>query len=176
VPLTEKGLAVRPRKELFESSTLFSALTMIDAKKTYNTSDELYNLFEKHQPVTQGQLETEIPTRRYSASRVKRVALHATIGVTKNDIGNLYRHNYVPYTNLLAIRTDADELFAELCSAGRTPVIVRGNRNKPLSNSYTKRLLQIDKKADILYQVSCKQKFSAKPVFITPKEIAKAQL
>jgi predicted nucleotidyltransferase len=176
VPLTEKGLAARPKKELFESSALFSALTMIDGRKTYNISDELYNLFEKHQPVTQAELETEIPTRRYSVSRVKRVALHAAIGVTKNDIGNLYRHNYVPYTNLLAIRTDADELFAELCSVGRTPVVVRGNRNKPISNSYTKRLLQIDKKANILYAVSCKQKFAAKPVFVTPKEILKAQL
>jgi predicted nucleotidyltransferase len=175
VPLTEKGLAARPRKELFESSALFSALTALNGK-IYNTSDELYNLFEKHQPVTQDELETEIPTRRYSVSRVKRVALHAAVGVTKNDIGSLYKHNYVPYTNLLAIRTDADELFAELCSVSRTPVIVRGTRNRPLPNNYTKRLLQIDKRANILYHVSCKQKFSAKPVFVTPKEIAKAQL
>jgi predicted nucleotidyltransferase len=173
VPLTEKALAVRPQKHLFESSTLFSALTTIDAKKTYNVSDELFNLFEKHQPTTQSELETVIPTRRYSVSRVKRAALHAAIGVAKDDISFLYRHNYVPYTNLLAIRTDADELFAELCSVGRTPVIVRGNKNKPLPNKYTKRLQSIDKRAAVLYQVSCKQKFNSKPVFVTPKEIVK---
>lgn len=176
VQMTEKGLAARPKRELFESSTLFSALTAADSGKTYNNSDELHNLFEKHQPVTQAELETEIPTRRYSISRVKRVALHTAIGVTKNDIGSLYRYNYVPYTNLLAIRTDADELFAELCSVGRTPVIVRGNKNKPFTNSYTKRLLRIDKRANVLYAVSCKQKFAAKPIFVTPKEIVKAQL
>jgi hypothetical protein len=97
--------------------------------------------------------------------------LHSAIGVTKDDVNFLYKHNYVPYTNLLAIRTDADELFAELCSVGRTPVIVRGNKNKPASNSYTKRLTAIDKKAAVLYQVSCRQKFTHKPVFVSPKEI-----
>jgi predicted nucleotidyltransferase len=166
VPVTEAALAHRPVRALFETSTLFETLTNPNAKKIYNVSDELHNLFEKHQPMTQAELEANIPTRRYSISRVKRAALHSTLGVTKNDIHYLYRYDFVPYTKLLAILADADELFAELSSQDLTPVIVRGNKNKPRKCTYTKRIMQIDKKAEILYQITCRQKFPDKPLFI----------
>jgi predicted nucleotidyltransferase len=166
VAITETALSVRPQKNLFEASVLFGALTNLDAKATYNATDELSNLFSNYHPVTFEDLSESIPTRRYSVSRVKRLTLHSTIGVTKEDIKYLYKHNFVPYSNLLAIRADGDELFAELCSVSVTPVIVRGNKNKPALSKYTKRLQQIDKTAKILYEVTCKQKFSEKPVFV----------
>jgi predicted nucleotidyltransferase len=162
---TQTALLNRPQKGLFESSVLFGSLTQMNAK-TYNVTEELTNLFNNHHPVTFESLDEDIPTRRYSVARVKRLALHSTIGVTKDDIKYLYKYNFVPYTKLLAIRADGDELFAELSSIHTTPVIVRGNRNKPAQNNYTKRLAQIDKTAHILYEITCKQKFADKPIFV----------
>jgi predicted nucleotidyltransferase len=168
LPITEDALNARPQKTLFESAVLFGALTELNAKNTYNATAELSNLFNKNKPVSFEEMGKKIPNRRYSISRVSRIALHSTIGVQKNDIAFLYKYNCVPYTNLLGIRTDADELFAELCSCYKTAVIVRGNKNKPKHNAYTRRMQQIDRTANTLYSVVCKTKFAEKPSFVEP--------
>ncbi len=166
LPLTITGLSNHPQKDLYESSALFGALTGLDEKTTYNANEELSNLFKNNRPVTFAEMGNVLPTRRYSISRIKRLALHSTIGVTKNDIKFLYKNNYLPYTNLLAIRATADNMFAELCSVINTPVIVRGNRNKPKVTNYYTRMKEIDHMATSLYEIACKQKFASKPVFV----------
>ena len=161
--MTLTALEKHPEKELFESSTLFGALTKLDATQTYNASPELAVLFKRNRPVTYKELGATLPNRRYPIGRVKRLALHATLGITQKDIDFLYKHTHLPYTNLLAIRSDADEMFAELCSIHATPVIVHGNKNKPIVNKYCTRMCQT---ANGLYEIVCKQKFAQKPAYV----------
>ncbi|MCM1404141.1 MAG: nucleotidyltransferase family protein [Prevotella sp.] len=165
LPFTMESIEKHPVKEMFESALLFGALTELDVKHTYNVTPEIVNLFRSHRPVTYQQLTT-IPNRHYSVGRVKRVALHATLGVTQKDIHFIYQRNYLPYTNLLAIRSDAHELFTELSSIRLTPVILHGNRNKPTLDKYYLRMRQIDQRANNLYEITCKQKFSQKPSYV----------
>lgn len=166
LPFTLAALTKHPEKQLFESATLFGAFTNLTPKDTYNSSTELCNLFKNNRPVTYQELTTNLPTRRYPIGRVKRVALHATLDITQQDIDFIYKYNHLPYTNLLAIRSDAHEIFAELSSIHATPVIMHGNRNKPKPSRYCLRMFQIDQTATGLYEIVCKQKFLQKPIFV----------
>lgn len=166
LPLTMAALTKHPERELFESAALYGALTKLNPDQTYHASGELANLFKNHRPVTYQELTETLPTRRYSVGRVKRLALHATLGVTQKDIDFIYQNNHLPYTNLLAIRCDGDAIFAELSSIHTTPVIVHGNRNKPVLNKYCQRMLAIDQTATGLYEIVCRQKFVQKPVYV----------
>lgn len=166
LPLTMAALTKHPERDLFESATLFGAFTNLSPKDTYNSSTELFNLFKNNRPVTYQELTKNLPTRRYPMGRVKRLALHATLGISQQDINFLYKYNHLPYTNLLAIRSDANDIFTELSSIHATPVIMHGNRNKPVANAYCLRMYQIDQTATGLYEIVCKQKFVQKPVFV----------
>ncbi len=166
LPFTMESIEKHPVKEMFESAILFGALTELDVKQTYNVTPEIVNMFRSRRPVTYQQLTATMPNRHYSVGRVKRVALHATLGVTQKDIHFIYQRNYLPYTNLLAIRSDAHDLFTELSSIRLTPVILHGNRNKPTVDKYYLRMRQIDQRATSLYEIACKQKFPQKPLYV----------
>lgn len=163
---TMQAMEKHPVKEMFESTILFGALTDLDIKHTYNATPEIAKLFRGHRPVTYEQLINDMPNRQYSVSRIKRVALHATLGVTKKDVQFIYQRNHLPYVNLLAIRSDAHDLFNELSSIRLTPVILHGNHNRPTIDKYYIRMRQIDHRANSLYEISCKQKFVQKPLYV----------
>ncbi len=166
LPFTMQAIEKHPVKEMFESAILFGALTDLDVKHTYNANPEIAKLFRGHRPVTYEQLTTNMPNRQYSVSRLKRVALHATLGVTKKDIQFIYQRNHLPYVNLLAIRSDAHDLFNELSSIRLTPVILHGNHNRPIIDKYYVRMRQIDHRANSLYEIACKQKFAQRPLYV----------
>ncbi|MCQ2381750.1 MAG: nucleotidyltransferase family protein [Clostridia bacterium] len=166
LPFTMQAIEKHPVKEMFESTILYGALTELDTKHTYNATPEIAKLFRGHRPVTYDQLSTDMPNPHYSANRLKRVALHATLGVTQKDIQFIYQHNHLPYVNLLAIRSDAHDLFNELSSIRLTPVILHGNYNRPTIDKYYIRMRQIDNCANSLYEISCKQRFSQKPLYV----------
>lgn len=166
LPFTLEAVEKRPVKEMFESALLFGALTELDVKQTYNVTPEIVQMFRTRRPVTYQQLTAAMPSRNYSVGRVKRVALHASLGVTQKDIHFVYQRNHLPYVNLLAIRSDAHELFNELTSIRLTPVIVHGNRNRPTMDKYYLRMRQIDQRANSLYEIACKQKFPQKPLYV----------
>lgn len=164
--VTKKALDNRPDRSMFESVALFAARTKLDALTTYNCNEELVGLITNLAPATYEELKSKAPTRRFSVSRICRLALHAALGITKADVAYLYKNTALPYTNLLAISEDAHTLFAALCLNERTPVIVRGNANKPRKSKYTEALQQIDARAEILYNTVCKTNFFSKTVFI----------
>ncbi len=166
LPFTMQAIEKHPVKEMFESTILFGALTDLDVKHTYNANLEIGKLFRGHRPVTYEQLTAVMPNRQYTVNRLKRVALHATLGVTKKDIQFIYQRNHLPYVNLLAIRSDAHDLFNELSSIRLTPVILHGNQNRPTIDKYYLRMRQIDHRANSLYEISCKQKFAQKPLYV----------
>lgn len=166
LPFTMQAIEKHPVKEMFESTILYSALTELDPKQTYEANPEIGKLFYAHRPVTYDQLTTTMPNPHYSAAHLKRVALHATLGVTKKDIQFIYQRNHLPYVNLLAIRSDAHDLFNELSSIRITPVILHGNQNRPTADKYYWRMRQIDHCANSLYEISCKQKFAQKPLYV----------
>ncbi len=166
LPFTMQAIEKHPVKEMFESTILYGALTDLNTKQTYNATPEIAKMFRSHRPVTYDKLTLDMPNPHYSANRLKRVALHATLGVTKKDIQFIYQHNHLPYTNLLAIRSDAHDLFNELSSIRLTPVILHGNQNRPTIDRYYLRMRQIDHCANSLYEISCKQKFPQKPLYI----------
>ena len=166
LPLTMQGIEKQPVKEMFESTILYGALTELNAKQTYDANPEILKMFRGHRPVTYDQLTADMPNPHYSANHLKRVALHATLGVTKKDIQFIYQRNHLPYVNLLAMRGDSHELFNELSSIRLTPVILHGNHNRPTVDKYYLRMRQIDHCANSLYEISCKQRFSQKPLYV----------
>ena len=167
LPFVMQAIEKHPVKEMFESTILFHALNELDTKNTYDVTPDIAKMFRNRRPITYQQLTTTNPKAHYSTKQVKRVALHATLGVTQKDVNFIYQHNYLPYTNLLAIRSDAHELFTELTSIRQTPVIIHGNRNKPVINKYYTRMRQIDQRAHSLYEIACKQKFTQRPLYVT---------
>ena len=166
LPFTMQAMEKHPIKEMFESTILFSALTDLDVKNTYNATPEIANLFRGSRPVTYQQLNAVTPNRYYTVEQLKRVALHSALGVTEKDIQFVFQRKHLPYTNLLAIRSDAHDLFNELSSIRLTPVILHGNRNHPIIDKYYVRMRQIDHRANSLYEIACKQKFAQKPLYV----------
>lgn len=172
LPFIMESIEKHPIKDMFESTILFNALNELDVKQTYNATPDIANMFRSRRPITYQQLTTTAPNAHYSTKQVKRVALHATLGVTEKDINFIRQFNHLPYTNLLAIRSDAHDLFSELTSIRQTPVIVHGNRNRPIINKYYIRLRQIDQRANSLYEIACKQKFAQSPRYVILPENA----
>ena len=166
LPFTMQAIEKHPVKEMFESTILYGALTELDTKQTYEATPEIGKLFYAHRPVTYDQLTGEMPNPHYSAAYLKRVALHATLGITKKDVQFIYQRNHLPYVNLLAIRSDAHDLFNELSSIRTTPVVLHGNKNRPNADKYYWRMREIDHCANSLYEISCRQKFSQKPLYV----------
>ena len=166
LPLTMQAIENHPVKEMFESTILYNALTELDTKQTYAATPEIGKLFYGHRPVTYDQLTSEMPNPHYSAGLLKRVALHATLGITNKDVQFIYQRNHLPYVNLLAMRSDAFDLFNELSSIRLTPVILHGNRNRPTMDKYYLRMRKIDHCANSLYEISCKQRFAQKPLYV----------
>ncbi len=166
LPFTMEAIEKHPVKEMFESTILFSALTDLDVKQTYNATPEIARMFRGHRPVTYDQMVSTMPNRQYTARHLKRVALHAALGISKKDIQFIYQRNHLPYANLLAIRSDAHDLFNELSSIRLTPIILHGNQNRPTMDKYYTRMRQIDFRANSLYEIACKQKFSHKPLYV----------
>ncbi len=166
LPFTMQAIEKHPVKDMFESTILYGALTELDTKQTYEATPEIGRLFHGHRPVTYDQLTSEMPNPHYSAGQLKRVALHATLGITKKDVQYIYSRNHLPYVNLLAIRSDAHDLFNELSSIRSTPVILHGNQNRPTIDKYYWRMREIDHCANNLYEISCKQRFSQKPLYV----------
>ncbi len=165
LPFMMESIEKHPIKEMFESTILFNANNELDTKNTYDVTPDLAKMLRSRRPVTYQQLTT-MPNKHFSANQVKRVALHTTLGVTQKDIQFIYQNKHLPYTNLLAIRSDAHDLFNELTSIRITPVITHGNRNRPVMNKYYLRMRQIDQRANSLYEISCKQKFSQQPAYV----------
>ena len=172
LPFIMESIEKHPIKDMFESTILFNALNELDVKQTYNVTPDIANMFRSRRPITYQQLTATAPNAHYSTKQVKRVALHATLGVTEKDINFIHQFNHLPYTNLLAIRSDAHDLFSELTSIRQTPVIVHGNRNRPIINKYYIRLRQIDQRAHSLYEIACKQKFAQSPRYVILPENA----
>ena len=174
LPFIMESIEKHPIKEMFESTILFNTLNELDVRQTNDVTPDIVNMFRTRRPVTYQQLTTAVQNTNYTPKHVKRVALHATLGITQKDINLIYQNNYLPYTNLLAIRSDAHELFNELTSIRHTPVVTHGNRNRPVMNKYCLRLRQIDQRATTLYEISCKQRFSQQPLYVntqtTPSE------
>lgn len=166
LPFIMESIEKHPIKEMFESTILFNTLNEVNVKQANDVTPDIANLFRTRRPVTYQQLTTITPKTSYSTKHIKRVALHTTLGVTQKDVNFIYQSNYLPYTNLLAIRSDAHELFNELTSIRQTPVITHGNRNRPMVNKYYIRMRQIDQRATSLYEISCKQRFPQQPLYI----------
>jgi len=154
-----------PNYDRFGAMTVFNVRSGVN-ENIYNVNQEILNLFKNNTPVTYEELKTEVPTRRFSVSRIARIALHATLGVTKDDVKLLYQADSLPYTNLLAIKSSEGQLFAALCLNEKTPLVVKGNKNKPKNSHYARILQKIDAKAELLYQTVCGLEFDNRPVFV----------
>ena len=135
----------------FQTVALHGIRVFLDTK-IYNSNQEIVNLIRNLSPPSFKELKEHAPTKRYSVSRISRLALHSVLGVTKKDVRFLYRNTWLPYTNLLAVDRG---MLAILSQNEKTPVLFKGNKVKVRDNKYTKRLREIDARAGILYEVSC---------------------
>jgi len=151
--------------ERFASTALFAIMTKL-TPEVYNSNQEICNLIRNLHPVTYRQLKEQAPTKRFAVSRIARLALHSALDVHYADIRFLYKNNWLPYTNLLAINTKADSLFAALALNQKTPLIVRGNKIKPKQNKYYHALRKIDERAKLLYESVSGEKGSYKCEFV----------
>ena len=161
----ERDTAARTAYETYSAIALFSTMTRLNAT-IYNSNTELVNLVKNLHPVTYAGLKADAPTKRFSVSRIARLALHSTLDIKKTDIEYLYKHTYLPYTNLLAINIEAPELFPALCLNSRTPLIVRGNKIKPKSTEYLRALRRIDERAELLYEAITQRQSQNRTEFV----------
>ncbi|MCL2587059.1 MAG: nucleotidyltransferase family protein [Firmicutes bacterium] len=159
----------------FGSLVLYSAMSRMD-EDTYNSNTELINLFKNKRPVSYDELKRETPTKRFSVSRIVRLALHSTLTITKKDVEFLYKHDWVPYTTLLAINMDAGDLFSAMCLNFKTPLLVRGNKVKPEKNAYYKALRKIDKRAELLYEAITGIRTNNRPSFVMREDQLKLEV
>ena len=150
---------------MFEGIMLYSLMTKIGTN-IYNSNTELVNLIKNTHPVSYLELKLKTPTKRFSVSRIVRLALHSALHVTKPDVAHLYKNTWLPYTNLLAINMDADILFSALCINAKTPLVVRGNKVKPKETHYYKTLKRIDERAELLYEAITGKRFIKRPRFV----------
>jgi len=160
------GFLLKRHFDIFGSQMLFSVMTKLD-ENIYNSNAELVNLVRNLHPTTYDDLKRNAPTKRFSVSRIARLALHSTLAVTKKDIAHLYENDWLPYTNLLAINMNADALFSALCLNIKTPLVVRGNKIRPKDCAYSRTLKQIDARADLLYESICGQIVEKRPRFVS---------
>ena len=152
--------------ENFGSMALFAIMTKLNTT-IYNSNEELVNLLRNSHPTSYAQMKLEVPTKRFSVSRIARLALHCALGVTRTDVEHLYRNEWLPYTNLLAIRACEDKLFSSLCINSRTPLVVRGNKIKPrTTTAFYKACKRIDEKAELMYEAITGRKHSNTPRFV----------
>ena len=159
---------LRDMYNAFGSIALFSAMTRLDTN-IYNSNTELVNLFQNVHPVTYEQLQKETPTKRFSISRISRLALHSALGITKADIDYLYKHDWLPYANLIAINLEASDLFSAMCLNSKTPLLVRGNKIRPAKTAYYLRLREIDRKTELLYEAITGIRHDPRPAFVIRK-------
>jgi len=150
---------------MFEGIMLYSLMTRL-GENIYNANAELVNLIRNIHPVSYTELKLKAPTKRFSVSRITRLALHSTLNVTKKDVEHLYKNEWLPYTNLLAINMDADILFSALCINAKTPLVVRGNKVKPKQTAYFRTLKKIDERAELLYEAITGKRFVKRPRFV----------
>ena len=151
--------------DIFGATVLFSLMKNLTTE-TYNSNQELVNLIKNCHPASYHDLKESAPTKRYSVSRIARLAIHSAIDVNKHDIKFLYKNNTLPYVRLLAIDKCENELFANLCLNKRTPLLVRGNKVKPKKDKYYQALNRIDDNADLLFESVTGLKFPKKPIFV----------
>jgi len=157
--------------DVFGATVLFSLMKNLTTE-TYNSNQELVNLISNCHPTSYRDLKDRAPTKRYSVSRIARLALHSALDVNKSDIKFLYKNKSLPYTKLLAIDACESELFANLCLNRRTPLIVRGNKVHPKKDKYYQAIKRIDDNAELLFEAVTGLKFPQKPIFVkrTPRK------
>ncbi|MCL2756189.1 MAG: nucleotidyltransferase family protein [Firmicutes bacterium] len=157
--------------DVFGSSMLFAIMTKLTTE-IYNSNEELVNLIKNLHPISYTSLKRDAPTKRFSVSRIARLALHCALDVTKRDVQYLYDNEWLPYTNLLAINIAAESFFSALCLNTKTPLVVRGNKIRPKATPYYKALRAIDEKSDLLYEAICGERIEKRPRFVSVTNLA----
>lgn len=158
--------------DIYGNIALYSLRTKL-TEEIYNANTEILNRIKNLSVTTFREYLETAPTKRYTISRMSRLALHAILGVNKSDIGMIYKCHkgkkmFLPYANLLGARR---EIVPTLISNTNTHIMFKGNPQnnntaKRLNENFAQRLQEIDTSAQTLYEVISAKKQMIKPVFV----------
>ena len=105
-------------------------------KMTANNSKSIEEYFEK------------VSTKRYQSAKLRRIATHILLKITKEDVQSIYKLKTLPYIKVLA--TNKDILSKNIkCN---TNLIVRNSETRNLPKEST-RLLEIEDLAEQVYNL-----------------------
>ncbi len=110
-------------------------------------SEGLENLFYRacRQSTSYGEMLQRIKTKRYTLSRIKRIAMRALTGITRadEDISGLF-------LRVLGVRRDAMDLLSCLSARASLPVLLRGEDAKKLPHA-AQNALELEKRVMDIY-------------------------
>ena len=141
----------------------------------FDGTTELEYRFKKiYSPnLTLEELICSLKHKAYTNTRIQRFLLHYMLEITKNNIDNFIENNITFYGKILGFRTNSSCLLTEINKHSVIPVFYRPSDEKLLSD-FGKKMYDIDKKSQALYQLIISQKFNIpafheKTIILTPE-------
>ena len=92
-----------------------------------------------------------LKSRDVTYSRISRVLLHILLNITDADLASGKAFGYAPYLRLLGFRRDAAELFSEIRTKTRCPLITKPAKAQKLLSPEAFSLFQKDRFSSDLY-------------------------
>lgn len=119
---------------------------IIDAVKNYNSLTEILEF---------------IKTKRYTMARLRRIMIHALLGITKEDVSQP-----VPYIRVLGFNEKGQQLLSEIKARGNLPLITNVADGYKKLDDKAKRIFDIDVLATDVYSLGTSKISSCKLDFI----------
>ena len=139
-----------PSSQVFDNMMLYALRTksLLEMQKTFDVIEGLENRIKEvaKNSLTSKDYFEKIATKRYQPARLRRIATHLVLGITKDDVMSIYNFDKLPYIKVLAAKKSIlkDKL---ICN---TNLIVRNGETKNLPDE-AKRLIEIEENSEQLY-------------------------
>lgn len=124
-----------------------------DIKNVYDVSEGIENRFIESATKFKdfNELLLDVKTKRYTYTRLKRIALRLVLKIEKEIVSNIYKMDKLPFVKVLAFNAENKDLLSNVDAD--TNIIIR-NKNvvKNPSNEY-KTLAEIEDRANAVYNM-----------------------
>ncbi len=136
---------------MIEKAILFKLRTMTadDFRKIPDVSEGLEFRFIEavKTSVTLSEILEKVKTKRYTHSRLRRIALNAFLGITQNDVCEK-----VPYIRVLGFNNRGAQLLKDAKNKAMLPIVTKSADIKSLSNN-AKKAFELECRARDLYSL-----------------------
>ncbi len=145
----------------FDKLIMASAVsaTADDLKKISDCTEGLENRIKAllKDNLSVNQLVEKVCTKRYPASRVRRILLSNFLKINQDLISDCLKHK--TYAKILAVNKDSKDLISLLCKSAQVPVLTRKS-DSTLVKKTARQAFEIDILANDLYNLATNQKIN----------------